>query len=145
MNTKQTILATLLGTTLALAVTISNRIQDNGTGSLEIQPTIAATTQPTITPQNSEPDWLCPNDSQIKLTPMGQSDPVCVYKMGTIGNQIRTELHESYTQFRNLLKKEGKSPQEIEQELYRNDLDIMERIQYRLEHGTEKPAHPSEI
>jgi hypothetical protein len=145
MNTKQTILVTLLGTTLALAVTISNRIQDNGTGGLEIQPTIAATTQPTIAPQTSEPEWLCPNESQIKLTPMGQSDPVCVYKMGTIGNQIRTELHESYTQFRKLLKKEGKSPQEIEQELYKNDLDIMERIQYRLEHGTEKPAHPDTI
>jgi len=146
MNTKSTILVTLLGTTLALAVTISNRIQDNGTGGLEIQPTIAATTQPTITQTpNSDPDWKCPNESQIKLTPMGQSDPVCVYKLGTIGNQIRTELHESYTQFRKLLKKEGKSLQEIEQELYKNDLDIMERIQYRLEHSREMPPHPDTI
>jgi hypothetical protein len=76
---------------------------------------------------------------------MGQSDPVCAYKMGTIGSQIRTELHESYTQFRKLLNKEGKSPQEIEQELYKNDLDIMERIQYRLEHGREMPPHPDTI
>jgi hypothetical protein len=145
MNTKTKITVTLSAIALSIFVSISNRVQDNGTGSLEIQPTIAATTQPTITPQNSEPDWLCPNDSQIKLTPMGQSDPVCVYKLGTIGNQIRTELHESYTQFRKLLKKEGKSPQEIEQELYKNDLDIMERIQYRLEHGREMPPHPDTI
>ena len=145
MNTKQTILATLLGTSLALAVTISNRVQDNGSGSLSIQPTIAATSQPTIAPPTSETGWLCPNESQIKLTPMGQSDPICVYKMGTIGNQIRTELHDHYTGYRKLLKKEGKSLQEIEQALYENDLDIMERIQYRLDHGTEKPTHPGEI
>jgi hypothetical protein len=65
--------------------------------------------------------------------------------MGTIGNQIRTELHEHYTQYRNLLQKEGKSLQEIEKALYQNDLDIMEKIRYRLEHGREMPAHPDEI
>jgi hypothetical protein len=145
MKTKTKITVTLSAIALSIFVSISNRIQDNGTGGLEIQPTIAATTQPTIAPPTSEPDWLCPNESQIKLTPMGQLDPVCVYKMGTIGNQIRTELHNHYTQYRNLLKKEGKSPKEIEQALYQNDLDIMEKIRHRLEHGTEKPAHPSEI
>ena len=142
-STKVTV--TLSAIALSIFVSISNRIQDNGNGNLTIQPTIAATTQPTIVPQPSEPDWKCPNESQIKLTPMGQSDPICVYKLGTIGNEIRTELHDHYTSYRKLLKKEGKSLQEIEQELYKKDLDIMERIQYRLDHGTEKPTHPDEI
>ncbi len=137
---------TFLSLGLASSVIITNQVQRNGKGGLEIQPTIAATTQPTITQTpNSDPDWKCPNESQIKLTPMGQSDPICVYRIGTIGNEIRTELHESYTQFRKLLKKEGKSPQEIEQELYKNDLDIMGRIQYKLETGKDKPPHPDEI
>lgn len=145
MKTQTKITLTLSAIALSIFVSISNRIQDNGTGTLSIQPTIAATTQPTIAQPTHESDWLCPNDSQIKLTPMGQSDPICVYTLGTIGNQIRTELHSHYTSYRKLLQKEGKSLQEIEQALYANDLDIMDKIKYRLENGTERPAHPDEI
>jgi hypothetical protein len=146
MNTKTKITVTLSTIALSIFVSISNRIQDNGTGSLEIQPTIAATTQPTITPppQKNQEKVVCPNEGQILLTPHGQSDPICVYKMGSIGQKIRTELHEKYTRKRFILRGEGKSLQTIEQELYWIDLQIMDRIQQQLQIG-EMPAHPDEI
>lgn len=126
MNTKQKFLATLLGTSLTLAVIIPNRTLTNTREIITPQPNTQATT-PTPTP---DPDttWTCPHEAQIKLTPTGQTDPVCAYRLGTIGSQIRTDMYEHYHSYRKLLIKEGKTPQEIERALYLTDLEIMKRV-----------------
>ena len=130
MNAKQKFLATLLGVSLTLAVVIPNRTLTNSRGNLATKTnTEINTPAPTPTPTPSPgSEWICPHDSQIKLTPTGQSDPVCVYKMGTIGNQIRTEMYEHYHGYRRILTKEGRTPKEIEAALYLVDLEIMARI-----------------
>lgn len=129
MNAKLKFLTTLLGVSLTLAVIIPNRTLTNSRENLDTQPTKGATTQPTptVTPF-PDAEWTCPHDSQIKLTPTGQTTPVCVYRLGTIGNQIRTDLYDHYQSYRKILTKEGKTPREIEDALYLTDLEIIARI-----------------
>jgi hypothetical protein len=83
---------------------------------------------PTSDPAAKVPDLKCPHPAQIPLTPFGQPDPVCVYKKGTNGERIRTELSEQYTQARKEFIAQGLSPAEVEQKLLEMDLHILKTI-----------------
>jgi len=86
----------------------------------------------TVTPDTPTPAptqvnrWSCPHPSQIQLTPMGQKDPVCVYRMGTIGSQIRSDYNDLFAGMRRDLTNQGLTLQDTEIALYKLDLNILQ-------------------
>jgi hypothetical protein len=87
---------------------------------------IVTNPSPTSTPTSSE-SVVCPHPTQNLITPVGSPDPVCVYRQGTVGNQIRVDYNDLYRSTRKQLRCEGSSLQRTEAELYRMDLEILGR------------------
>lgn len=99
----------------------TNRPQPN-------QVAIAATTKPTVTPQPIK----CPHTSQLLITPLGGDQEICVYRLGSVGSELRTQRHKTYDAARKRLEAEGKTPQEIENELYQMDYGFIQTMMENL-------------
>jgi hypothetical protein len=134
MKTTKKISITLLGVTLAIFSVISHELRANN-GNITVTPTVS---QSAISPVPLPADWNCPHESQIQLTPVGQSDPVCVYRLGTVGSKLREKYFTEYVTIRKRLHKEGATLREIEEALLEHDLILLEVIQG-------KRTHPDEI
>lgn len=105
-----------------VTIGIVQTVSQNNPSANPLQPTPPAPSTPISTET-----VVCPHPTQNPIIPMGRQDPECVYRLGTIGNQIRIDYSDLYLSTRQQMRLDGSSLQETEAELYRLDLEILGR------------------
>jgi len=126
------------GVAITIFAVITQDLRANQ-GSVTMAPTVAHSATPTSSrvPYPSA-DWNCPLAIQLQITPRGLEDPICVYRLGTVGSRLRADFFTEYLEIRKRLTKEGATLREIEEALVEHDLILIEVIQG-------KRTHPDEI